>query len=64
MTKTQVHIVFKEPGGFDYSGPQFVGVFFDKTSAEVFIAEREKPHRYYIETYEQAETGPAQEVWA
>jgi hypothetical protein len=64
MTKTLVHIVFKEPGGFPYSGPQFVGVFFDKTSAEVFIAEREKPHRYYIETYEQAEAGMAQEVWA
>ncbi len=64
MTKTQVHIVFKEPAGFDYSGPQFVGVFFDKKSAEVFIAEREKPRRYYIETYEQAETGMAQEVSA
>jgi len=65
MTKTQVHIVFKIPGGFDYSGPQFVGVFFDKKSAEDWIAGRKKPHhKYYIETYEKSEAGMAQEVWA
>ena len=66
MTKIQVHIVFKEPGGFDYSGPEFVGVFFDRKSAEDWIASCKKPHRYYIETYEQPEAGigMAHEVFA
>ena len=65
MTNTQVHIIFKEPDGFDYSGPQFVGVFFDKKSAEDWIAGCKKPHRkYYIETYERSESGMAEEVYA
>jgi hypothetical protein len=63
MTKIQVHIVFKEPSGFDYSGPEFVGVFFDRKSAEDWIAGRQKPNRYYIETYEQPAEGMAHEVF-
>ena len=64
MTKTQVHIVFKEAGAFSNSGNEFIGVFFDRTSAEVFIAERPNSKRFFIETYEQPEAGMAHEVFA
>jgi hypothetical protein len=64
MTKTQVHIVFKEAGAFSNGGNEFIGVFFDRTSAEVFIAERPNSKRFFIETYEQPESGIAHEVFA
>ena len=65
MTKIQVHIVFKEsPSPEHNSGNEFIGVFFDRTSAEIFIAERPDPERYYIETYEQPEAGKKHEVFA
>ena len=64
MNKVQVHIVFRNFSGFDYSGPEFVGVFFDRKSAQDWIAGRDKPHRYFIETYEQPEAGMAHEVFA
>lgn len=64
MTKTQVHIVFRNPSGFDYSGPEFIGVFFDRKSAEEWIAGRDRPKKYFIETYEQPESGIAHEVFA
>jgi hypothetical protein len=63
MTKTQVHIVFKE-SVLSCSGNEFIGVFFDRTSAEVFIAERPNSSRYFIETYEAPESGMAHEVFA
>lgn len=64
MTKTRVHIVFKEPGGYDYSGNEFIGVFFDRKSAEDWIATAKRPEKYFIETYEQPEAGMAPEVFA
>lgn len=64
MTKVQVHIVFKEVSGWEYSGNEFVGVFFDRKSAKDWIAECKQPHKYFIETYEQPESGIAHEVFA
>ena len=64
MNKVQVHIVFRNPSGFAYSDPEFVGVFFDRKSAQDWIAGCDKPHRYFIETYEQPAAGMAHEVFA
>ena len=66
MTKTQVHIVFKnapEYGSDCDSGNEFIGVFFDRASAEKWIAECKRPSQYFIETYEQPEEGMAHEVF-
>jgi hypothetical protein len=64
MTKNRVYIVFRHANEWnDYSGNEFVGVFFDQKSAEDWIAGRQKPNRYYIETYEQPEAGMAHEVF-
>jgi hypothetical protein len=60
MTKTRVFIVLKEQD----SGSEFVGVFFDRPSAEKWISECKRPTVYFIETYEQPESGGiASEVW-
>jgi len=64
MTKIQVHIVFREPHNWEYSGPEFIGVFFDQKSAQDWIASCARPERYFIETYEQPESGIAHEVFA
>ena len=67
MNKVQVHIVFKdfkEVSGWEYYGNEFVGVFFDRKSAQDWIDGRDVPHRYFIETYEQPEAGMAHEVFA
>ena len=64
MIKVQVHIVFRNSSRFECSGSEFVGVFFDRKSAQDWIAERDKPHRYFIETYEQPAAGMAHEVFA
>jgi hypothetical protein len=40
-----------------------VGVFFDRKSAEGFIAEKQNNYDYFIETYEQPEAGMAHEVY-
>lgn len=64
MTKTQVHIVFKEAGAFSNGGNEFIGVFFDRKSAEEWISQRDSQRKYYIETYEQPESGIAHEVYA
>ena len=63
MNKVQVHIVFRQ-NQVCPSGNEFIGVFFDRTSAEVFIAERPDPERYFIETYEQPGPGEKHEVFA
>ena len=57
--KIRVIIVLKEE---DY-GSEFVGVFFDRPSAEKWISERKYPRRYFIEIYEQSESGIAIEIW-
>ena len=62
MTKTQVHIVFKNDCE-SYSGNSFVGVFFSRESAETWIKGRRYPHEYFIATYEQPEEGMAEEVF-
>jgi hypothetical protein len=61
MTKTQVHIVFKECRTSP-SGNEFVGVFFDRVSAEAFIVGRGYG-RFFIETYDQPEAKAAHEVY-
>lgn len=64
MTKTQVHIVFRNTSEWsDESFNEFIGVFFDIPSAEKWIAECKRPKQYYIETYEQPEEGMAHEVF-
>ena len=63
MTKTRVHVVFKPISGWEYSGNEFVGVFFTRESAETWIKERKNPSVYFIETYEQPEDGMAEEVF-
>ena len=63
-TTTRVHIVFKEAKEA-YSGQEFVGVFFDRKSAEEWIAARGGSARFFfIETYEQPAEGMAHEVFA
>jgi hypothetical protein len=57
--KTRVYIVFKDIS----SGNEFVGVFFDRKSAEDYIAECRFPFKYFIETYEQPEAGMAHEIY-
>lgn len=48
-----------------YSGQEFVGVFFDRKSAEEWIAARGGSARFFfIETYEQPAEGMAHEVFA
>lgn len=64
MTKTQVYIVFKEFEGPEQIQPSFVGVFFDRKSAEEWIWPRKDSKKFYIETYEQPEAGMAHEVFA
>lgn len=61
--KTRVYIVFKPVSGWEYSGNEFVGVFFSRESAEAWIKERKVPHNYFIETYEQPEDGMAEQVF-
>lgn len=61
--KPRVYIVFHKAGGFDYSGPAFVGVFFSRESAETWIKGRQYPRVYFIETYEQPKDGMAEEVF-
>lgn len=63
MTKTQVHIVFKNTSEWTDSGNEFIGVFFDRASAEKWISECKRPSQYFIETYEQPESGMAHEVF-
>ena len=63
MTKTQVHIVFREDSSI-ISGNEFIGVFFDRKSAEEWISQRKDPRKFFIETYEQPEAGIAHEVFA
>jgi hypothetical protein len=62
-TKLKVYIVFREARENSYSGNNFVGVFFDRKSAEGFIAEKQNNYDYFIETYEQPEAGMAHEVY-
>lgn len=64
MNKVQVHIVFRQTREYHFSGNEFIGVFFDRTSAEVFVAERPDPERYFIETYDKPEVGQQHEVFA
>ena len=59
MTKTRVFIVLRE----NDSVSEFVGVFFDRPSAEKWISECKRPTVYFIETYEQLDAGIASEVW-
>lgn len=61
--KIQVHIVFRESREYSRSGNEFIGVFFDRKSAEVFIAERPNPSGFFIETYDKPEAGKKHEVF-
>ena len=63
MNNTTVCIVFKEVPS-NTSGNEFVGVFFDRKSAQDWIAGCDKPNKYFIETYEKPESGIAHEVFA
>lgn len=63
MDKVRVYIVFRQTRTIVGSS-EFIGVFFDSTSAEVFIAERPDPERYFIETYDKPEAGTPHEVYA
>ena len=63
MNKVQVHIVFKEVFGGWEPENKFVGCFFDRKSAEDWIAKTQRPSIYFIETYEQPEFGMAHEVF-
>lgn len=60
----KVYIVFRQAPERSSSGNEFIGVFFDWNSAEVFIAERPDPEKYFIETYEQPGPGEKHEVFA
>jgi hypothetical protein len=60
----KVYIVFRQTREYHFSGNEFIGVFFDRTSAEVFINERPDPSKYFIETYEKPEIGESHEVFA
>jgi hypothetical protein len=62
-TTTRVHIVFKEAKEA-YSGQEFVGVFFNRKSAEEWIAATQGSARlFFIESYEQPASGMAHEVF-
>ena len=69
--KIQVHIVFRDAreysyqkySEYSYSGNEFIGVFFDRESAEAFIAERPNPSEFFIETYDKPEAGKKHEVF-
>jgi hypothetical protein len=63
MTKNRVYIVLKAECCDGCSGVKFVGVYFDKASAEAWIKECKYPYKYSIETYEQHESGMAEEVY-
>lgn len=63
MDKVKVYIVFRQTRDYHFCGNEFIGVFFDRTSAEVFVAERPNPERYFIETYEQPGPGEKHEVF-
>lgn len=63
MNKVKVYIVFRQTQTIVGSS-EFIGVFFDWNSAEVFIAERPDPEKYFIETYEQPGPGEKHEVFA
>jgi hypothetical protein len=58
----RVYIVFKNVST-NSTGNEFVGVFFDRKSAEEWIAECYSPFKYFIETYEQPAEGMAHEVF-
>ena len=60
----KVYIVFRQTREYHFSGNEFIGVFFDRTSAEVFINERPIPEIYFIESYEKPEEGKSHEVFA
>ena len=64
LTNMKVYIVFRQAPERSSSGNEFIGVFFDRTSAEVFIAERPIPELYFIETYEKPVAGKKHEVFA
>jgi homospermidine synthase len=57
----QVHIVFRECQGVPSC--EFVGVFFDRPSAEQFIKQRPDPSKFFIETYDKPEPGKQHEVF-
>ena len=63
MNNTTVYIVFKEVPS-NTSGNEFVGVFFDRKSAEEWIWQRKDSKRFFIESYEQPAAGVAHEVFA
>jgi len=50
MTKVQVYIVFRDPSNLN---TDFVDVFFDRKSAEDWIAATKHPEKYFIKTYTQ-----------
>ena len=60
----KVYIVFRQAPERSSSGNEFIGVFFDRTSAEVFISERPDSSKYFIESYEKPEAGKKHEVFA
>jgi hypothetical protein len=59
----KVYIVFRQTREYHFSGNEFIGVFFDRTSAEVFISERPDSSKYFIETYEKPAAGKKHEVF-
>ena len=63
MSNTTVYIVFKDVPS-NTSGNEFVGVFFDRKSAEEWIWQRKDSKSFFIETYEQPATGVHHEVFA
>lgn len=63
MNKVTVYIVFRHAREYHYCGSEFIGVFFDRPSAEQFVAERPNNSRYYIEAYCSPEPGQLHQVF-
>jgi hypothetical protein len=63
MSKVTVYIVFRQTRHHTSSGNEFIGVFFDRASAEQFIVERINSFLYYIETYQQPQPGCQHQVF-
>lgn len=63
MSNTTVYIVFKNAPS-NTTGNEFVGVFFNRKSAEDYIAGCYRPWEFFIETYKQPHAGVAHEVFA
>lgn len=64
MAKTRVYIVFRHASQWDdYSGNEFIGVFFNVDAARALIAKKQNHYDYFIEVYEEPDPGQEHEVF-